>query len=134
MKFDINALIQKQKRPIKDKKQLSAELKKTIEQEEDPRIQKHKINALKNIEKIKENVALALKKNFPQTSQSISADNLVLIDEVSLQLHFVPVATEQSRGACGIADGVHRDVGSFQRSSVKLIGACAHSQHDVIAG
>lgn len=47
MKFDINALIQKQKRPIKDKKQLSAELKKTIEQEEDPRIQKHKINALK---------------------------------------------------------------------------------------
>lgn len=36
MKFDINALIQKQKRPIKDKKQLSAELKKTIEQEEDP--------------------------------------------------------------------------------------------------
>ena len=39
MKFDINALIQKQKRPIKDKKQLSAELKKTIEQEEDPRIQ-----------------------------------------------------------------------------------------------
>ena len=31
MKFDINALIQKQKRPIKDKKQLSAELKKTIE-------------------------------------------------------------------------------------------------------
>ena len=47
MKFDINALIQKQKRPIKDKKQLSAELKKTIEQEEDPRIQKHKNNALK---------------------------------------------------------------------------------------
>lgn len=49
MKFDINALIQKQKRPIKDKKQLSAELKKTIEQEEDPRIQKHKINALKRV-------------------------------------------------------------------------------------
>ena len=47
MKFDINALIQKQKRPIKDKKQLSAELKKTIEQEEDPRIQKQKINAFK---------------------------------------------------------------------------------------
>lgn len=36
---------------------------------------------MKNIEKIKENVALALKKNFPQTSQSISADNLVLIHE-----------------------------------------------------
>ena len=52
MKFDINALIQKQKRPIKDKKQLSAELKKTIEQEEDPRIQKHKINALKTARRI----------------------------------------------------------------------------------
>ena len=36
--------------------------------------------------------------------------------------------------AGGIANGIHRDAGSFQRSSVKFVGACAHSQHDVIAG
>lgn len=41
MKFDINALIQKQKRPIKDKKQLSAELKKLLS--------KKKILGFKNI-------------------------------------------------------------------------------------
>ena len=65
MKFDINALIQKQKRPIKDKKQLSAELKKTIEQEEDPRIQKHKINALKKgyTPEEAEKIAIAIPEN-----------------------------------------------------------------------